>query len=238
MELVPRLTADGSYTLYHAALNEPYHSCHGALRESVHVFIEQGLRFVQRRNPALPSPLHLLEVGLGTGLNAALAMQAAAQMGLSVVYTALEPFPVPAEAWEALRYEQLEQPATPDEQPLLAPGALRAIHAAPWETTVHLSPSFILLKLKTTLQALPTLPTPADLVFYDAFAPRKQPEMWEVPALACAWKQMAPGGVLVTYCAKGQFKRDLAEAGFVVEKKVQGPPGKREMTRAHKPDTL
>ena len=223
-----RRTADGSATLYVPALDEHYHSRHGARQESEHVFIEAGLLPLLEAGLGGPCarPLHLLEVGLGTGLNALLTLSRAQAAGAAVAYDALETVPLPAEVvadlaakWAAESSESVE--------------LLHQLHAAPWIETHPLAPHFFLTKLPEALEAT-TLPAGYyDLVYFDAFAPEKQPELWTEAIFAKLYAAAAPGAVLVSYCAQGQFRRNLRAAGWHTEK-LPGPPGKREMTRARK----
>jgi len=221
MDILIKHTDDGSATLYNAALDEHYHSTHGALTESLHVFINHG--FV----PALAtdvSALRILEVGLGTGLNAALTAAESETAQRHVWYVGLEPFPVDDALLRELGYEKLlrERQNTCFEQ----------IHAAPWEETVQIHPRFNMLKTRTGISAYEN-PQPFHLIYFDAFAPEKQPDMWEMAVLEKCYALLAPGGIFVTYCAKGQFKRNLKQCGFRVERRP-GPPGKREITFAVK----
>jgi tRNA U34 5-methylaminomethyl-2-thiouridine-forming methyltransferase MnmC len=214
------VTADGSSSLYLPDLDETYHSRHGAVQESEHVFIARGFDAVQ---PG-PHPIHLLEVGFGTGLNAWLTLLAARQKQRYVHYTGLEPHPLSEAVWRQLRFT--DQPSQPDE--------FTALHLAAWNAAQPVDPLFILEKRDITLAAL-TDQSAFDLVYYDAFGPRAQPAMWTPEVFAALHRAMKPGAVLVTYCAKGQVRRDLTEAGFSVER-LEGPPGKREMLRARKTD--
>jgi len=218
-----RLTADGSHTLFVPALAEHYHSQHGARQESAHVFIWHGLA------PCLPAaapPLRILEVGLGTGLNALLTLEASAASGVSIEYDGLETYPLPPAVLAALQPEW-DQCAAP------LPGLFAALHAAPWGRPVALTPAFSLHKMAQSLQTAPLAPGRYDLIYFDAFAPEKQPELWTEAIFQQLYAAAAPGAALVSYCAQGQFRRNLRAAGWRTER-LPGPPGKREMTRAHK----
>jgi len=223
-----RRTADGSATLYVPALDEHYHSRHGARQESAHVFISAGLQPLLEAGLGGPCarPLHLLEVGLGTGLNAVLTLVAAQQAGAAVAYDGLETVPLPASVVDALAQKwAAESPDTVD--------LLRALHAAPWAEAHPLASQFFLTKLPSALEEA-VLPTGYyDLIYFDAFAPDKQPELWTEAIFQQLYEAAAPGAVLVSYCAQGQFRRNLRAAGWRTEK-LPGPPGKREMTRAVK----
>jgi tRNA U34 5-methylaminomethyl-2-thiouridine-forming methyltransferase MnmC len=216
-----RLTDDGSATLFVPALNEHYHSRHGARQESQHVFIRHGLAArLAEGGPAL----RILEVGLGTGLNALLTLAAAG--GTRIGYDGLETYPLPPALVAALQPEWEQQG-----EPLNS--LFTALHAAPWESAVELTPGFTLRKIQQPLQTAALPAGRYDLIYFDAFAPEKQPELWTEAMFARLYEAAAPGAVLVSYCAQGQFRRNLRAAGWLTEK-PPGPPGKREMTRARR----
>jgi tRNA U34 5-methylaminomethyl-2-thiouridine-forming methyltransferase MnmC len=221
-----RTTADGSPTLYVPALNEHYHSHHGAAQESRHVFIEAGLRPLLAAGLGQKQPLRLLEVGLGTGLNALLTLEASQGTGATILYLGYETQPLPAAVVAALAPQWADSP-------LLSQG-FRRLHELPWGQAGMLAPDFLLKKYACPIQAA-TLPADCyDLFYFDAFAPDKQPELWTEDIFYNLYRAAAPGAVLVSYCAQGQFRRNLRAAGWLTEK-LPGPPGKREMTRARKP---
>jgi tRNA U34 5-methylaminomethyl-2-thiouridine-forming methyltransferase MnmC len=216
-------TQDGSHTLFHPQLHETYHSTKGALTESEHVFIREGLRYYGERHAA--GPLSVLEVGFGTGLNALLTWREARESGRAVRYVTLEPFPLPEPIWRGLNYWA--------SLGMEAEG--HRLHEAPWGQEAALSENFCLEKLACRLEDYGAGSARFEVVYFDAFAPQKQPELWTPELLGKCFEALVPGGVLTTYCAQGQFKRDLRAAGFSVAR-VEGPPGgKREMTRAVKP---
>ncbi|GAA4502039.1 tRNA (5-methylaminomethyl-2-thiouridine)(34)-methyltransferase MnmD [Hymenobacter ginsengisoli] len=221
-----RTTADGSPTLYVPALDEHYHSRHGAAQESWHVFIEAGLRPLLAAGLGQTQPLQLLEVGLGTGLNALLTLETAQQAGAAVTYDGYETLPLPTAAVAALA------PQWADSLRLRA--AFTRLHAAPWNEALALTPLFSLTKRLAEVQAADLPASRYNLIYFDAFAPEKQPELWTEAIFAQLYAAAAPGAVLVSYCAQGQFRRNLRAAGWLTEK-LPGPPGKREMTRARKP---
>lgn len=213
------VTADGSHSLFNEALDEPYHSRHGAVQESLHVFIDHGFRhLVQTQQPKLVS---ILEVGFGTGLNALLTLAEAIESDIAVAYTSLETYPLSQEVWVKLNY--------PDTNNLF-----KELHQAEWEKWSQINSQLSLLKLEKSLQDVELAPLQYDLIYFDAFAPNKQPELWELTVLDKVVKTLKSGGMFVTYCAKGQLKRDLKSLGLIVES-LPGPPGKREMVRALKP---
>lgn len=208
-------TADGSYTIYLPEHQEHYHSCHGAITESMHVFIKHGLEVAQEHVAAL----RIVEVGAGTGLNFFLT---ALHAKVPVHYTAIEPFPVTQEIHDALQYrigsEEIRQ----------------AYIQAPPNCDFSINDRLTLHKIDKPLQEI-TLPSNYfHLVYYDAFAPRVQPELWQRAIFAQLATAMAPGGILTTYCCKGEVKRNMQAAGLQTLKQP-GPPGKREMLTALKP---
>ena len=214
-------TADGSKTFYLPELNEYYHSHHGAIQEARHVFLKNGL--FEKANQ---QKLHILEVGVGTGLNAFLTAVEALQKGLEITYTGLEAFPLTPQEAQEMAYTN-----NPDLE--LFDDLFSEIHATSWGEFAVINPNFKLKKQKETLQQTNFETEIFDLVYFDAFGPRVQPEMWTLELFKKLYHALKPGGILVTYCAKGQVKRDLKSAGFDVEN-LPGPPGKREMIRAKK----
>lgn len=157
-----------------------------------------------------------MEVGFGTGLNAWLTMNACQSLDVQVDYTALEPFPLEEEIFNALNYGGTD---------------FFALHQSKWEQPFSISPNFSLTKIQQHIQQQDFAPDSFDVVYYDAFAPNTQPEMWSLNIFQRIKRMMDCPSVLVTYCAKGQVKRDLRSTGFVVDS-IPGPPGKREMVRA------
>ncbi len=214
-------SADGSHTLFHAGLNETYHSMHGALQESEHVFIQAGLEPVL----ANKKTIHIFEVGFGTGLNAWLTYKKVAGSDSKILYHSIEPFPLEESLYANLNYVSSEEKSLKD--------FFQELHQAPWGEEVKLNDNFTLKKIKTRLEDYQPAAGFFDLVYYDAFAPSKQAEMWLPENLRKVFSSLTKGGLLVTYCARGQFKRDLKAEGFTVET-LPGPPGKKEMTRGVK----
>jgi tRNA U34 5-methylaminomethyl-2-thiouridine-forming methyltransferase MnmC len=215
------VTEDGSHSIYNKRLDENYHSRHGAVQESRHVFIEAGLLECSRSK----SELSILEVGFGTGLNCFLTFLEAQRSGLKIHYTAFEPWPLNAEMVEALNYsEQLNA--------LSQRAVFRRMHATP-EGSFPLGDTFTLSRYKEAMESNAGTNT-FDLIYFDAFAPDVQPELWTETVFSRLAARLLPGGVLVTYCAKGEVKRSMKKAGLLIER-LPGPPGKREMTRARKP---
>jgi tRNA U34 5-methylaminomethyl-2-thiouridine-forming methyltransferase MnmC len=220
MEIEFITSKDGSHTLFLPHLNETYHSLHGAIIESEYVFIKMGLEIVADKK----DEIHIFEVGFGTGLNALLTFFYSQSSGKKIVYHTLEPFPIPARIYENLNYIQLL-----GREDLKA--AFLKMHQCESGKAIELSDNFSFVRYESTLENFSNPALNIDLVYYDAFAPSKQPEVWSKENLTKIKDSMVSSGVLVTYCASGQFKRDLKEIGFVVEV-LQGPPGKKEMTRA------
>ncbi len=222
-EKTPKIitTEDGSHSLYNEKLNETYHSFHGAHQESNHVFIQSGLTYLIQTKKL--NPINILEVGFGTGLNAILSLQSADRHQVQINYETLENYPLPGEIVDSLNYKDFlmkeEYHAYFDQ-----------IHRVPWNKKVDIMCNFRISKMLTDVQDY-TSAKQFDLVYFDAFAPSKQPELWTVAILKQIANCMVNKGILVTYCAKGQFKRDLESLGFEVET-LPGPPGKKEMTRA------
>ncbi len=215
-----RETADGSSTLFAPALNQHYHSTHGAVQESLHVFIEAGLHHFKTTEIAI------LEIGFGSGLNAFLTLLETQKAAQKVTYTAVEKFPISNELAVGLNYAD-RFAENPDAQKLFA-----ALHSAAWEVAVKITPNFTLVKQQKDFLEI-TDQAAFDVIYFDAFSPEAQPELWTEAFLTQMHNALKPGCILVTYCAKGQVKRNLKAAGFMVET-LPGPPGKREMTRAVK----
>lgn len=213
-------TEDGSHSLFDEVLNETYHSTRGARGESIHVFIKEGLKHYCEKS--VQKEIKILEVGLGTGLNAFLSALEAEKIDGKLHFTSLEPFPVAPEFFHQFNYA-----TTVTEKELFL-----TIHECAWEQEIALTPYFSLLKTKATLENNGLQPG-FDLIYFDAFAPSKQPEVWTLDNLKKCFDLLKKGGVLTTYCAQGQFKRNLTTAGFSIET-LQGAMGKKEMVRATK----
>ncbi len=213
-------TADGSPTIAIKEWGEQYHSTHGAMQESVHVYIRAGLdNFLSQT-----TPVAILEFGFGTGLNALLALQWASTHRKNITYHGIEAFPV------GLSFvQQLNYPETLGISRLL----FEQMHVAAEYQNHQLTPYFSFKKFPETFEQFTPSDNTYDIVFYDVFGPRVQPGLWLSEILEKAYRALRPNGILVTYCAKGQVKRDLKTLGFSVET-LPGPPGKREMIRAVK----
>lgn len=214
-------TGDGSTTLHVPELQQHYHSIHGAIQESKHVFIRMGFdEIVSSRDS-----ISVFEMGFGTGLNALLSSLAAEKKGVGVFYESIEAFPLSREEWEGMNYSN--QIGGEDAGLLF-----EKIQTTPWEEPTAITKKFILKKSAVRLADFTSIPK-FDLVYFDAFAPRVQPELWTPKVFRKIHNLMIPGGILTTYCAKGDVRRAMQTAGFNVER-LEGPPGKREMLRAVK----
>ena len=213
-------TDDNSNTLYNSQLNETYHSRHGALAESNLVFIQNGLNYLAQSN----KQLSILEVGMGTGLNAILTYDFANQHHLQISYHAIEAFPLTIDLIKSLNYGSFLSEASNN--------VFNQLHDIPWDEPFQLSSHFSMLKKPIELQQF--IPDKKyDLIYFDAFAPDKQPELWTLEQFSKLYQSLNDGGVLVTYSAKGEVKRNLREAGFSIER-LAGPPPKRHVIRATK----
>jgi tRNA U34 5-methylaminomethyl-2-thiouridine-forming methyltransferase MnmC len=217
------VTEDGSHTLIVPELKETYHSTHGAIRESDHVFIREGLQYYSIEKQI--TGIKIFEVGFGTGLNTLLTALFAEKQNLIVTYETIEAFPLEEGILMELNYlSQLDNGAAND--------IFTKMHASKWNELVQVSKYLKLRKIHTEIQ-VHQLSAAYDICYFDAFAPSKQPEMWELNVLEKIHDAMKSGGVFVTYCAQGQLKRNLRNIGFEVFT-LEGPPGKKEMIRAIK----
>lgn len=219
-------TADGSNTLYNEVIGEHYHSAHGALQESRHVFIEAGLRHCLATTDSLP--VNLLEVGFGTGLNFLLSFAEAEIRNIQLNYTGIEAYPLSAEAIRSTGYDQYVDQALWN--------AMLHQYEACFHDMQPLSGKCRLQILINKLENIKLLPV-YDLVYYDAFSVRHQPEMWSDEMIAHTCNFLKPGGIFVSYAITGKLKRALKSAGFTIEK-LPGAPGKREMIRGRKINIL
>lgn len=218
-------TADGSFTISIPSTGVTYHSKHGAIQESMHVFIGAGLHYMLSKDLTC-KPLRILEMGFGTGLNALLVLQESIRTGIHVHYETIEAYPLENVVYNQLNYSGQLQ--APELQPLFL-----QLHDCLWNTTNDITQQFSFVKRNTNLEAFNSDLT-FDIIFYDAFAPSAQPELWTVDIFKKLFDLLNPGGVLTTYCSKGDVRRAMSTAGFTIEK-IPGPPGKREMVRAAKP---
>lgn len=215
-----RITADGSHTLYVPHLDETYHSKHGAIQEALHVFIGAGFNYFKKPQ------LKILEVGFGTGLNAFLTLLESEKIDVITNYTGIEAFPLDNNVVQQLNYT--DKLSLKDKEIEL----FGQLHKVEWESYQQITKNFTLNKLKVELGEFNSIEK-FDIVYFDAFGPQVQPEMWTLSIFEAIYNLLSQDGILVTYCAKGSVKRALKEVGFKVES-LPGPPGKREMTRAVK----
>jgi tRNA U34 5-methylaminomethyl-2-thiouridine-forming methyltransferase MnmC len=211
-------TEDGSQSLYDEELNETYHSTKGARAESEYVFLKMGLDALVEGMSNNESRISILEVGFGTGLNAWLTWKWAIDRNVSIHFHTLEPFPVSMEL-----VKQMD---------LATDARFINIHEAKWNETTPLDTLFSLEKSMSKLEES-ELTDSYDCIFFDAFAPSKQPEVWSLENLQKCFEALKPNGLLTTYCAQGQFKRNLTSVGFEVEV-LPGALGKKEMVRGRK----
>lgn len=214
------ITADGSPTLYMKKLNEYYHSKHGALQEANHVYINNGFDYWHSMHQELKS-CTVFEMGFGTGLNTVLTIQAAKEKGLNLNYDSIEAYPLTDAELASLNLANY--------YPSEAQAIHQRIHSLPWNSNEKINDHTQFKKIKTSLQAF--VPDRMyDVIYYDAFGARAQPEMWEDNCFTSLVQNMNLGGVFVTYSAKGSVRRALQKLGLKVAL-IQGPPGKREMIR-------
>lgn len=214
------ITEDGSHSLFVPELDEQYHSIHGAIQESKHVFIHSGLKRCLKDNPVV------FEVGFGTGLNAFLTLLAADELKQKITYIGIEKYPLLPIEYNSLNYATRTDLKYDDSFLLL--------HNCNWGEQTEINPFFSIQKInsdfrKANFETLPFF----DVIYFDAFAPNKQPDLWEEAIYRKIYDHSNPGAILVTYCAKGIVRRDLQHVGFIIER-IPGPPGKKEMIRAIK----
>lgn len=213
-------TKDGSKTIRHALLDETYHSMHGARQEALHVFIKNGIEFFKHENE-----VHVFEVGFGTGLNVLLTLEYAEKNQQKIHYHTIEAYPISLENAQQLDFQNfLEEKNRP---------WVSKLHELHWNQEHALTSYFYFQKILQKMEDFQPEKEAYHCIYFDAFSPTSQPEMWSIEILQKMYDSLYEKGLLVTYCAKGQFKRDLINCGFEVEK-IPGPPGKREMTLAWK----
>jgi tRNA U34 5-methylaminomethyl-2-thiouridine-forming methyltransferase MnmC len=213
-------TLDGALTIYRPDIDECYHSRKGALKESQYVFIQNGL------DRCRSNELKVLEIGWGTGLNGLLSAEWAQKHGRKIFYHSLETHPL-----EISEYEQFAASIhVADELKTL----WKKMRESGWEKDCFIHDFFTLHKENQSIQSVELLKESYDVIFFDAFAPSKQPEMWEPDILKKCYLSLKPAGLLTTYCAQGKFKRDLKDIGYLLTN-LPGPQGKIQMTIAEKP---
>jgi tRNA U34 5-methylaminomethyl-2-thiouridine-forming methyltransferase MnmC len=222
-------TEDGSDTIYNKELNQHYHSTFGAITESLHVFIQAGflpcLDFFSGK-PGIKSPLNILEIGFGSGLNALLTKIEADRQKAIVNYTAIELYPLEDRIWQAMNYPGML--GTTDHS-----ATYNRLHLAEWNRVEAIASNFNLHKINESIVHYHPQNDQFHLIYFDAFAPDTQPELWCEPIFLKLYQSLVPGGILVTYSVKGTIVRAIKSAGFKTEK-LPGPPGKRHILRAIK----
>lgn len=211
------LTEDGSTTLYNEIIGEHYHSTHGAIQESQFIFIKDGL------NECKKDEIHILEMGFGTGLNAFLTMLEAEKTGKKIHYHTVELYPISVEQAKTLNFAQILAPEKNED--------FLKLHTSKWGEISKISTNFEMLKIQGDFNSLDFNELRFDVVYYDAFSPEKQPELWSLEIFEKIFSHCNSGAILTTYCAKGYVRRNLQAAGFTVHR-LPGPPGKREKLSA------
>lgn len=222
MERVLKQTADGSLTIFVPELNEHYHSVNGAMEESKHVFIKAGFEYCLKPG----GKINILEVGFGTGLNALLTCLAAQKANIQVNYVGIEAFPLPDDILKVLNYPE----ATGEQQ---AFDLFRKIHDANWVYPSYITERFLINKIEARLEEVSLSAGMFNLIYFDAFSPDVQPELWTDDVFRKLYSALATDGILVTYSSKGTVKQALRNAGYTVER-LPGAAGKRHMLRAKK----
>ncbi len=216
------LTGDGSSSIQLTEWDEQYHSKHGAINEAIHVYIQTGLVHFLETNP-LVNPVSILEIGFGTGLNAFLTLLESNDRNIPIHFTGVEAYPLSTLEVNSVNYaEMLKQPSAP----------FLKMHETPWETPTEITSTFQLEKRKQLFADI-TDQEAFNVIYYDAFGSRVQPELWGESIFKIMYRALKKGGVLVTYAAKGSARRAMESCGFKVER-LPGPPAKREMLRATK----
>lgn len=208
-------TGDGSQTLYRRDLDEIYHSTHGAIQESKHIFIDSALS----AHPPLPL-INILEIGFGTGLNAVLTMEYASKHSQPIHYHTIEKHPLPPSITNKLSYGKQ----------LSLESEYTAIHKSPWNKSIELSPYFSIHKTDKAFDDVELEDNRYHIIYFDAFAPEYSPELWTIPVFQHLHNALVAGGILITYCAKGEVQRNLKASGYTVHK-LPGPKGKREIVK-------
>lgn len=215
-------TKDNSKTLLIPSLNETYHSTHGAITEALHIYINHGInQFTSKKDI-----VSIFEMGFGTGLNAILTFKCCKQNNLKINYKTIEKFPISETEIEHLGYYN-----EPDLE--LLKDEYMKMHETPFNNAIQIDTDFSLTKHHTDIKSFDLSENSLDLIYFDAFAPQHQPDLWTKDVLTKMYNSLKTDGFLITYCAQGEFKRTLKAIGFEVIA-LDGPPGKREITKAIK----
>lgn len=214
------ITQDGSITIHMPEWNESYHSKHGAIQEAYHVFIHNGLDFFTDQNE-----ISILEIGFGTGLNAFITLLEAQKRNQKIQYTGVEAYPIDMNIYKKLNYPELLDADDKQETFL-------SLHQAKWQKNTCIADFFSLEKHQMKFEEI-TFENHFDLIYFDAFGFRVQPELWSEAIFSRMYRALKPGGILTTYACRSVISNNLKSAGFEI-KKVPGPVGKREMTIAYK----
>ncbi|MFM9826296.1 tRNA (5-methylaminomethyl-2-thiouridine)(34)-methyltransferase MnmD [Flavobacterium sp.] len=212
-------THDGSTTIHLKEWDECYHSKFGAIQEANHVFIKNGLNLFQNKK------ISILEIGFGTGLNTFITFLESSRHQLSIDYVGVEAYPISIEEVQLMNY--VEELKAENER-----SVFDMMHSCKWEEKLSLSPNFLFTKRKQLFEEIKDFEK-FDLIYFDAFGYRVQPELWSAVLFKIMYNALKFNGILVTYAARSVIKKNMMEVGFTVEK-LQGPPGKREMFRARK----
>ena len=223
------VTADGSHSLRFPAVGEGYHSVHGAMSEAVHVYIAPCFEHQAKANPSV----EVLEVGFGTGLNAFLTLCRSMEYGVAVNYTAVEAYPLAEEVYNRLNYPEVYKNLYGNDLGLDLESLFLKLHTAEWGRAVEVTPNFYLTKIRGMVQKVALPANTFHCVYYDAFAPQYQPELWTAEVFARIAAAMRKGALLTTYCCKGDVKRALKANGLEITK-LPGFANKREMLKAVK----
>lgn len=211
------LTKDGSHSYYSSEFGEAYHSIYGAIQESRHIFIESGLKLIDKKT------IRIFEMGFGSGLNCLLSWAHAQSENQFIKYDSIELYPIDLD--EASEFNYPELLGIPREE-------FENLHSCPWGERIDLGPNFRIFKIRGDMKSFAP-EGPYDLIYFDAFSPDAQADLWKTEIFNKLYKALVPGGILTSYCARGDFKRALREVGFEVER-IPGPPGKRHILRAIK----
>jgi len=225
MHIQPKivLTDDGSNTLVHPSNGAHYHSTFGAKQESDFIFIKEGLEFYTKHLDI--KSVSILEMGFGSGLNTFNSLLYSLKNNIEVTYIGVEKFPILKETASKLDYPKI---FNAEEFSSL----FNLIHTSNWETKAEITPNFNLLKKEVAFEDL-TIDSEIDIIYFDAFGPKDQPELWTKAIFQKLYNALKPNGILVTYCSKGIVKQALRSVGFTV-KRLSGPPSKRHVLRVTK----